>query len=158
MRKQTALVTLAFTLFTSLSAWAMTQEEEKFLVDQFRYRPDTQIEAKFMGVSHDANYHEGASGEVCLADYKVLKVYEKGSMPLHHPKEGDIITLPYQCGANNRPLSPFSPYKWARRLSNSRILINSPWYLLDNTDEGQWVFGRGRGFVPILPFGNTSYR
>jgi hypothetical protein len=141
------------TVFSTFTASAMTAEEQKFLTDQFRYRPDTQIELKFVGITKDENYHPTAVGEVCLADYEVLALRFRGSMPLHHPKKGDIVTLPYQCGPGNRPLSPFSPYQWAKRLSNRRILMNTPWYLLDNTDEGQWVFGRGRGFVPVLPYG-----
>ena len=130
----------------AFSAEQISAEDEKALVQAFRYRKNTVIELRY-----DRTTQETVCNGICTctADYKVIKVIRRNK-EIEAIKAGDNVRLPFKC-SGFRPTSPFSPAKWGTRLSNRNILMEIPHYLLENTDQNEWYFGRNRGFVPLYP-------
>lgn len=142
-------IALSLTALSTVAAHAaegMTAEQEKALVEAFRYRTDTVLELRY-GQTIQENSCNGVC--TCTADYKVTKVLRRPKV-IEAIKKGDTIKLPFRC-SGFKPTSPFSPARWGTRLSNRNILMEVPNFLLENTDQNEWYFGRNRGFVPLYP-------
>jgi hypothetical protein len=149
------LAIAATVLLTATSSARLTQQEEQSLVNSFRYRYDTRIEARYVGTQHepDSCANDPNVGYcTCWADYKVEKIHRVSRGDLRAMKAGQILRLPYRCTPNSvRPISLFSPYEWGQLLNNNMVLFTAPHYLYENVNQELWMFGRNRGFVPVLP-------